>query len=77
MLAFIGLIMNIVAVVRFYIQSSDLFTIGLIVGVMSLWSYGVIQNFRNDPHNLPTFWAVISFITTIAGAILLILSFVN
>jgi hypothetical protein len=75
MLAFIGLILNSIAVFRLWGDDGGASTFAIISGIASLWSYGIIINFRDNPLSLPTFWAVVSFASTVSGLILLIVSF--
>lgn len=47
--------------------------IGLVINV---WSFGVMHNYKNKPQDAPNFWTVSNFLSTLAGILFIILSFI-
>ena len=47
----------------------------IVVIVINLWSFGVMNNFKNNPNSAPNFATVSSILTTFTGMGLLIYSF--
>jgi intracellular septation protein A len=54
---------------------SILSIIATIITILNFWAWGVMMNYKQDPHNVPEGWVTVSSITTIIGLILLIVSF--
>ena len=50
-------------------------SLGIVVAVANLWSFGVMHNYRHDPESAPNFWTNINLATTLLGLGLLIYSF--
>jgi hypothetical protein len=71
----IFLVICIVSAVMAYAAggTNALFWAALIVAAANLWSFGILQNYKNDPKT-PQFWTTINFLTAIGGVGLLVYS---
>lgn len=75
-MGFILVIIWVIATIIFYLKDSSLFFISLILSILHFWSLGILYNFK-DVFYTPSIWAIINFITTIAGIIFLIISILS
>lgn len=74
--AFMGVIWVIFWVISsiiFYNESSSLFMVSLILGVLNLWSLGILHNYKYDTYT-PRVWGLISILTSIASIVFIIIA---
>jgi len=74
MLSFVAFVLN--AIAAYLLLTGPGGTLGVIAlasGIASFWSWGVLNNFRGDPYNAPGWAALVSFVTLVAGIILVLL----
>lgn len=71
----IAIVVHAVAVFKFASDGAQtLLWLSVASGVVNLWSYGIVSNYRED-EKAPSAPTMLNFLTFVAGAVLLILAF--
>lgn len=74
-----GLINFIICVIGAYLNYrkgiSIAFIISVIVAFINFWTWGIMNNFKNNPQQISNSVTTINFISFILGIIMLIVSF--
>lgn len=63
----------IISMALFYMRASSLFVISLILGVLNIWSLGILYNYKYDNY-FPRVWTPINFVTSILGLIFMFIA---
>ncbi|MDD9985444.1 MAG: hypothetical protein OXQ31_04145, partial [Spirochaetaceae bacterium] len=61
-------------VFRDHLRAQNFLWLSVASGVVNLWSYGIMTNYRED-EKTPSVPTMLNFMTFIAGAVLLIMAF--
>jgi len=72
-LGLIGLALNGFAVLR--LLGTGLAVVAIVSAVASLWSWGVMMNYKDHPEAAPNWSATVNMLSFAAGVILLVISF--
>ena len=73
MMGWLGVIANVAAIAAsFDADHRLLIVVAIICGILNLWSWGVMHNYRDDPLSAPNLATTVNMITTFLAVALLI-----
>ena len=75
-MGFISVFIWVVSSFIFYINSSELLKVSIILGILNFWSLGIMYNYKYDDYT-PRIWGFICMSTTFSSIIFLILAFLG
>jgi hypothetical protein len=75
MMGWLGVIVNVVAIgASIDADHRLLIVVAIICGILNLWSWGVMHNYRDDPLSAPNLATTVNMITTFVAVGLFILT---
>ena len=75
MRGWIGVIANVLAIAASLdMGHSLLIVVAIVSGVLNVWSWGVMHNYRDDPVSAPNFATTVNMITTLFAVVLFVVA---
>ena len=75
-MGFLFVVFWAIAAYLFYIDSSSLFVISLVLAALNFWSLGILYNYKNNTYT-PRIWGGINVLTSIASIVFLLFAFIS